>query len=55
MRVLLLNKTGFTLIRSIRVHREPIYKLRISPSGTVLTVATRTGDIFFIEMDLSQP
>mmetsp|Transcript_16248 Transcript_16248/g.13872 ORF Transcript_16248/g.13872 Transcript_16248/m.13872 type:complete len:351 (-) Transcript_16248:313-1365(-) len=55
VRVLLLNKNGFVLIRAVRVHRNPIYKLKISPSGTILAVATRKGEVFFLEMDHSKP
>ena len=55
VRVLLLSKNDFVLLKAIRVFRDPVYRLKVSPDGKTLLVSTLKGDIFFLELDITNP
>ena len=48
MRLLLLNADGFFLLKALKVHKTAIKKIKFSPDGSKIAVASNNGDIFFL-------
>jgi len=50
-----MHQTGITLLRSMKVHSESLYRLKVSPSGQTLVATTRSGSLFFLEINPQKP
>lgn len=51
LRVLLLQKNDFTLLKTIKVHEKAIAFIKVSPNGKVVAVATEDASIFLLQID----
>ena len=51
VRFLFLQSKEFTLIKSFKVHKNPITKIKANRDGTILAIVDTVGSMFFISID----